>query len=235
MELSPTQLDIWLATVLGGLLKRHPVIDLGVQSAIRHNVLGGFWFAAALFAFWVIAARNGQEKVRIRILTILAGTALTILLTLVAGAVVSWPPPIRYPGLARLFPSYLESYPNTNCFPSQSTALYGTVAMGIYSLHRLTGTVLWAAVAVLVAFPRMYVGGHYLTDVIVGVVLALIGYAGALYLFEKRLVPALDAFFESRTSLRTLRDLLVFAWILQVAVEFREAVWVTRILEVLKG
>jgi membrane-associated phospholipid phosphatase len=235
MELSPSQLDIWLAAILGGLLKRYPVMDLGVQSAIRHNVLGGFWFAAALFAFWMIAARNSQQKVRIRILTILVGTTLTILLTIAAGAVVSWPPPIRYPGLARLFPSYLESYPNTNCFPSQSTALYATVAMGIYSLHRLTGTILWAAVAIVVAFPRMYVGGHYLTDVIVGVVLAFFGYAGARYLFEKRLVPMLDAFFESRPSLRTLRDLIVFVWFLQVAVEFRDAVWVTRILDALKG
>lgn len=34
----PTQLDIWLATVLGGLLRHHPITDIEVQSAIMHAV-----------------------------------------------------------------------------------------------------------------------------------------------------------------------------------------------------
>jgi hypothetical protein len=122
MAMLPARFDLWLATALAGFLRLHPQFDLGVQSAIQHNILGGFWFGAALFVCWIHAARNAQMEVQLRTLTILIGSALAVLLALLAGAVVSWPPPARYPGLAYLFPDYLRANPNTNCFPSQSTA-----------------------------------------------------------------------------------------------------------------
>jgi len=149
--------------------------------------------------------------------------------------VISWPPPIRHLDLSSLFPNYIDRNPDTNCFPSQSTALYASVAAGIYSLHRRTGMFLWVAVAAFVALPRMYVGGHYLTDVVVGVLLAGLGYAGARYGLESRVISRLDTFFEGSMALCTAREVLVFVWILQVAVEFREAVWFKRGLEMLLG
>jgi len=231
MILTPTPLDFWFATVLAGLLGRFPFFDLTIQGAIQHNALGGFLFALALFVFWQQAARNGQSQVRLRILTILAGSTLAIVLTLCASAVISWPPPSRYPGLSALFPSYLETNLNTNCFPSQSTALYATVAAGIYSLHRLLGILLWMAVVTLVALPRMYVGGHYFTDVAAGIVLGLIGYTAARRFAEDRTISAVDALCEGRRALRITRETFMFAWILQVAVEFRDVVWVKQAFE----
>lgn len=233
MVISPTQLDIWVVTALASLLRRHTLIDLTIQSAIRHNILGGFWFAAALFVFWLQGARGNDPKTRLRILTILIGSTLAILLTLLASAVISWPPPNRHLDLSSYFPDYIDRNSSTNCFPSQSTALYASVAAGIYSLHRRTGMFLWVAVAVCVALPRMYVGGHYLTDVAVGLGLAWLGYSGARFGLEPRVISRLDDFFEGSSLLRTARELLVFVWILQVAVEFRDAVWFKRGLEML--
>jgi len=92
---------------------------------------------------------------------------------------------------------------------------------------------LWGAVAVFVALPRMYVGGHYFADVVVGVALAWIGFLGARYCLESRVISGMDAFFQGSSTLRSARDLLVFVWILQVAVEFREVVWIKRALEML--
>ena len=233
MPLSPTQPDIWFVTALAKILGRYPLFDLIIQSAIRHNILGGFWFAAALYVFWLQAARENQQKTRIRILTILAGTVLAILLTILAGATFSWPPPIRNTGMSGLFPTHIDRNPNTNCFPSQSTALYASVAAGVYSLHKWTGTFLWVAVGFFVALPRMYVGGHYFTDVVVGLLLAWLGYATARYLLESRVTSRLDTFFDRSPALRIAREILVFVWILQVAVEFREAAWFKRGLEML--
>lgn len=233
MVLSPTQLDIWVVTLLATLLRRQPLFDRAIQSGIRHNILGGFWFAATLFVFWLHAARGNDPKNRLRILTILVGSTLAIFLSLIAGAAISWPPPIRPLDLSSLFPNYMDRNPNTNCFPSQSTALYASVAAGIYSLNRRTGMFLWGAVAVFVALPRMYVGGHYFADVVVGVALAWIGFLGARYCLESRVISRMDAFFQGSSTLRSARDLLVFVWILQVAVEFREVVWIKRALEML--
>lgn len=235
MVLSPSQLDIWVATILASMLRRHMFLDVAILSAIRHNILGGFWFAAALFVFWLQATRANSQKIRLRIMTILVGSILTMFLTLLASSAISWPPPIFQRDLSNLFPDYFDRNPNINCFPSQSTALYATIAIGMYSLDRLTGILLWIAVPVLVALPRMYVGGHYLTDVVVGVLLAGLGYAGARYGLESRVISRLDAYLEGSMSLRTARDVLVFVWILQVAVEFREIVWFKRGLEMLFG
>jgi membrane-associated phospholipid phosphatase len=233
MAMFPTPFDLWLARELAGFLRFHPRFDLGVQSAIQHNILGGLWFGAALFICWIQSARNGQREIQLRMLTILIGSILATLLTLLAGALISWPPPARYPGLANLFPSYLEANPNTNCFPSQSTALYGSIAAGVYSLHKASGWVLWVLVAVCVALPRMYVGGHFMTDILASLLLALVGYASARRLLEARVTSKIEPFLEKRPRLQFLREFLVFIWILQVAVGFRDVVWLKRVVELI--
>ena len=224
----PTQLDIWLALRLAAFLGHHPLFDLSVQSAIRHNVLGGLWFGAALFLCWIQAARKGRRDIELRMLTVFIASALAIALTLVVGAVISCPPPIRYPSLAKLFPDYFDVSPSLSSFPSQSTALYAVVAAGIFSLHKGYGWLLWILVALGVALPRMYVGGHFLSDILAGLLVGLAGYATARQWLEPRWIARIQPFLEGRPRLQTLTDCLVFLWILQVAVEFRDAVWLKR-------
>lgn len=226
MFLIPTPFDVWLATRLAHGLGRYPLFDYCVQSGIRHNVLGGIGYSTALFVLWVHGGQPGQEVMRRRILTILLGSLIAIQLTVLAGAVIAWEPPARYPSLALLYLQYVGGDPSTNSFPSQSTALYVAVAAGVYSLHRFTGWLLWAGVFLLVALPRMYVGGHWASDILVGVILGAGGYAGARYLFESTLVPQVDRVFHGGTWLRAVAQILVFGWILQVALEFRDVVWV---------
>lgn len=224
--LVPTRFDLWFAALLGKLLGRSELFDRSVQSAIRHNVLGGFWFAAALFILWALAARSSDAKMRVRLLTTLVGSGLAVLLTLICGEIIEWPPPANFPGLAKLFPPYLDLNPNTNCFPSQSTAVYTCVAAGVYSIQRSLGWLLWVVVPVAVSLPRMYVGGHYATDILAGLILGLAGYGVTRSLLETRLISKADEILDSGPRLRLVRDLLVFTWILQIAVEFRDAVWV---------
>ncbi len=169
---------------LARLAGRYPHFDMGIRSAIRHNVLGGFWYAAAIFILWVQGARSSKQNARRRVLTILLATGLAILLTILAGDVVSWLPPSRHPLLADLYPPYFGSNPNTNSFPSQSTALYSAVAAGIYSLDALLGSILWVGVAILVALPRVYVGGHYPSDVLAGLAVGVTGYVVVRHLLE---------------------------------------------------
>jgi len=229
--LAPTNFDIWLTAGLAELLGRYPLFDLGVESAIRHNVLGGFWFATSVFVFWMQGAKPGQQEVRRRIFTIIFGSVLGILLTIPAGTAVSWPPPSRYPGLAHLYPRYLAPNLNNNSFPSQSTALYAAVTAGIYTLNKKVGSILWVCVGTLVALPRIYVGGHYPSDVLAGLILGLAGYVSAQYLLEPRLVSNIEQVFEKRNHLRIVRNVVVFVWILQVAVEFRDIIWLKNSLE----
>lgn len=231
MALSPTKFDIWFIELLARFLGRYPLFDLGIESAIRHNVLGGLWFAACIFIFWTQGARPGGQKVRQRVLTILFGSSLAVVLTFLSGELASWLPPSRNPAFAHLYPMYLSENSNNNSFPSQSTALYAAVAAGMFSLNRVVGSALWVGVALLVSLPRVYVGGHYPSDVLVGLVLGLAGYFGARTFLEPYLCPYLGRLLEVSTWLRLAGELVVFFWILQMAVEFRDIVWVKNSLQ----
>jgi membrane-associated phospholipid phosphatase len=77
----------------------------------------------------------------------------------------------------------------------------------------------------------MYVGGHFATDILAGLFLALASYATARYLLERRVLSKVGPFLDERPRLQTLTEALVFFWILQVTVEFRDVVWLQRVLE----
>jgi membrane-associated phospholipid phosphatase len=228
---SPTKFDVWFIKYLAKFLGRYPLFDLGVESAIRHNVLGGFWFAACIFVFWMRGARPGGERVRKRVSTILFGTLLAIVLSLLSGELASWPPPSRNPTLAHFYPPYLMENVNSNSFPSQSTTLYAAVAAGIFSLHRVAGSALWIGVGLIVALPRLYLGGHYPSDVLVGSILGLLGYFCSRTFLEPFLNPYLERLLKHKTWPRVVGELIVFMWILQTGVEFREVVWIKNILQ----
>jgi membrane-associated phospholipid phosphatase len=231
MPITPTRFDIWFMTRLAKFLGRYPIFDLGVQSAIRHHLFGGFWFGACVFIFWNAGARLDVDKVRARVLTILMGSTVAIVLALVLGGLFSWLPPSLNPVLAHYYPSYLSENINVNSFPSQSTALYAAVAAGIFSLNRALGSALWVGVGVLVSLPRVYVGGHYPTDVFVGLLLGLLGYVGVRTWLEPRLDRYIDWLFRQTTWPRVLGEFVVFVWILQIAVEFSEFIWIKGVLE----
>jgi hypothetical protein len=120
---------------------------------------------------------------------------------------------------------------NSNSFPSQSTAVYAAVAAGIFSLHKIVGLILWVGVGLIVALPRLYLGGHYPSDVLVGSVLGLLGYFCARTFLEPSLSPYLERLFGQSSWPRVAEELVVFVWILQTGVEFREVVWIKNILQ----
>jgi membrane-associated phospholipid phosphatase len=231
MHIAPTQFDLWCARELAGLLTHHTDLSVGVQRGIASNVLGGLWFGLALFVHWVQSARKGQSETQIRILTILFGSTLAIVFSLIAGSLFSWPPPVHYPGLEQLYVGLLEPNPNISSFPSLSVALYASVAAGIYSLRKAVGWVLWVLVAVFVAIPRMFVGGHYLTDVLVGLIFSLIGYWIARSILETRFTCRFARFLDKTTQLQLLREVVVFLWIIQVTVEFQGVTWLKNFAE----
>jgi membrane-associated phospholipid phosphatase len=85
--------------------------------------------------------------------------------------------------------------------PSDHATMAGAVAAGLFLANRRWGTIA-AAAALLMAFTRVYVGAHYLSDVLAGLALgaavAVIGWWAVVPLLD-RLVARL-----ARTPLRPL-------------------------------
>lgn len=223
--MNPSALDMSLAEILIEFLGQHQLFTTIVQSAIRHNVLGGIWFALAIFVLWLEALGNGTLALRRRVISTIVGSGLAILLTLPAAALVSWPPPNRHPEFRTRYPLFLDRNPNQNSFPSQSTAVFTAIAVGVLSIRRRLGWLLLLVAAFGVGFPRIYVGGHYLSDVLAGLILGLLGCFLAIRFAEPRLLSQVDIWLDAGPRRRLARDVFVFLWIVQVAVGFREVVW----------
>jgi membrane-associated phospholipid phosphatase len=201
----PTSYDIWVSRELAGYLHKSPLFDLAVQTLIY------------------------QERLRIRIWTMIWGSMAAALLTIPISLTVHWLPPNQNPILSNLYPDYLDRNPIANSFPSQSTAVYSALAAGFYSLNRKMATACWIAVAILIALPRMFVGGHYLSDVLAGLVLGVAGYVIAKWVFARHIIPRCEQTCRSSRALQVFARVAAFLWILEVAVEFRDVVWLTRV------
>ncbi len=230
MFIVPTRFDLWLAAHLAHLYRLHHELQIVVDSGIHHTVFGGLWYGAALFVCWAYALRSGRGEIRVRLWTILAAMAIAVAMTFVAGALFKWPPPVHYPGISGIYLPHMRGNPNTNSFPSQSTAVYACVAAGIYSVHRLSGWILWVLLPIAIALPRMMVGGHYFSDIVAGLAVATAGYWVTRYGLERRVITKLDSIIESHRLLQFVGQLVAFTWIVQVTVEFRDAAWVARVV-----
>lgn len=229
-HMQPDGIDLWSIRKLAGLLGRWRLLDLGIQSAIVHGLLGGYWFSAVIFLLWVPGMTSPQKNTRARLLTIMIGSAFAILFGTILGRLVCWTPPNRNPSLAHFYPSYLLANPNQSSFPSMSTSVYSSVAAGVFSLYRWLGVSLWILVIVAIAVPRMYVGGHYPADVLVGIVLGISGYWVARKA-EPCLSGRMHLWLEGNRWMRITTEIVVFLWIVQMAVEFRELVWARNIMD----
>jgi len=220
--LTPTGADIWVARELGSRMGRHQLFDLSVQSGIVHGMLGGVCFGAVLF-FWVckLQVDDDEETRRKFEITIIASLAAVALAKL-ASLGLQWPAPNKYGDLSVMFPEYIMRSDAKSCFPSDSTAAYGAIATGVFGWRRRLGLLLWFAVMLLIALPRMYVGGHFLLDVLVGAGCALGGYGFAWLLVRCSGLPVL---IRSAARWQVGVSVAIFVYIWQITVEFREVVW----------
>jgi membrane-associated phospholipid phosphatase len=225
MTLAPTEFDLTAATRFLRLIGQHPLFDRAVQSGLHHGILGGLWYAAAVFLVWTRSLRPGGEQLRERLITTFLASLLAAVIAVSLGLLFPRTPPNRYPGLMERYPDYIERNPNESCFPSYSVAFLVPVAAGIFSLRRSWGTFLWLAVPLLVGLPRMYVGGHFPTDVLAAIAVGGISYVVAKH-FENPVSRPLARTFERRGWRSTAATVVVFFWILETAFDFREAAWV---------
>jgi undecaprenyl-diphosphatase len=225
--------DLWLLARLAAWVGRSPGLARFLEQGVAYGALGGVWYAAALFVLWVRGAQPGQEEVRRRVLALALGSAVALASTFLAAAAVSWPPPSAHPELAGLYPESLGVNQNENAFPSQSTAFFAAISAGLYALRRAAGAWAWSGVGLLVALPRMLLGGHYASDVLAGLLLGLAGHGVSARLLAPKLVPWCELAFASGWSdgRRILAEGLAFLWILQVASGFGLVRWIATALE----
>ncbi|WP_051180042.1 phosphatase PAP2 family protein [Selenomonas ruminantium] len=162
-------------------------ILLGIQEYIRNDYLTpvmlfvsaiGSFGAVWLFMAMLLAFRRSSRG---------QGILLLISILFCGGVgecikhVVMRPRPfLQIPDLMLLGP-----LPRSFSFPSGHTVCAFALAFIVWRLHRGWERVLVMALAVVMAFSRLYLGAHYPTDVLAGVVVAYLGSAFVWRMWKK--------------------------------------------------
>ncbi|GAB3669041.1 phosphatase PAP2 family protein [Nocardioides korecus] len=154
-------------------------------------------FAGLLVASWLLAGRDGSLPRVAAALWAPIGALIALGVNQVVGAAVAEPRP--YAVLAHV--EVLVSRSADFSFPSDHAVMAGAAAAGVLLAHRRLG-VATAALALLMAATRVYVGAHFPLDVVAGLLLGAAVTGGSWLIIRPLAVPAVERL--ARTPLRPL-------------------------------
>jgi undecaprenyl-diphosphatase len=210
----------WNYWLLEHLFRFFPHTDPRMNFAefFIYNPLTSEWpFAAAFYLAW----RANDEKTggrRARLIEIffagIGATVVSLALRLWLGA----PAPSHDPCFQALFPHYLWKFGNENSFPSHSTLIYFLVAAGLWPITRKWSAALMIWVLLAISLPRIYMGGHYPTDVLSSILLAL-----AFLWITHRAAPLARTVIARIAAGSMWIEGILFLWLFELAEGFRSA------------
>ena len=172
---------------INALAGRAPALDTAM-GWIASDYIAPVCFGLALVAMWFIG-RDAPERMRYQIgmFTALTAMALSSLVVLISNALFFRPRP--FDGMEDV--TVLFYLPTDSSFPSNSAAAAFSIAAAVWCVNRRIGTAMFAAAAVY-GFSRVFVGVHYPSDIMGGIIIALVITALTLRLRDL-LRPALVA------------------------------------------
>lgn len=154
-------------------------------------------FAVLLLAGWWIARRGGDLPRMARALWAPLGVLLALAVNQPIVNTVTEPRP--YAALPHVL--VLVSRSTDYSFPSDHAVMAGAVVLGTVLTSRRLGW-LAAAMALLMAFARVYVGSHFPLDVVAGLAVGTLVSAGGYLVVRRPLLALVTAI--SHTRLRSL-------------------------------
>lgn len=172
-------LDFAVLYAVNGLAGRSEVGDTFVTAISKGELLKGGFVMALWWGLWFATPKDRAGNHEPLIATIL----LSMVAVLVGrGLQLSLPfrlRPLHDPGADTnlswgLGPKVLETW---SSMPSDHAVLYFSLAAGLFHVCRAIGVVAFVHAALWVSLPRIYLGLHYPSDIVVGAMLGgLIGW-----------------------------------------------------------
>lgn len=182
------KIDLLALHLLNQFAHHSRLLDTLVVILVNANVLKGVVLMAILWGLWFHLPEGqttAEMEASARRVRLVACCGIAILAVGVARLLAHVLPyrerPLHTPGIGYILPYTME--PQTlihwSSFPSDHAVLFFALATGIYTVSRRWGLAALAHAVLLIALPRVYLGIHWLTDIlagaVLGVALALVG------------------------------------------------------------
>jgi undecaprenyl-diphosphatase len=180
-----------------------PAFDASVAFLAGSHLLKGGLLMMLLWAAW-FKDEPGQALVRRRIVATLTASAVALFLARVLAAALPFRlRPLYHPDVEFVRPAGLEAVGlgSWSSFPSDHAVLFATLSIGLLFAWRPAGVFACLYTAVCILTPRVYLGFHYPTDIVVGAAIgAMVAWIFVVRLVDGRFVRRLEAISAERPA-----------------------------------
>lgn len=179
---------IWVGSLTG----KSMLADTLAMLFLSSDFLKGAPFAMAILLIWQIPFEKEDRSHRIYALRMFLSVLLSVLAARISQAFIYSPRPIMVKEIADHFSDFAKSYRlDWNSFPSDHLSLYFPIALMTYLKFRKMGIVLILWSLLCVGLPRIFIGRHYPSDVLGGIIVGTSMFA-LVWSLKSRIDPFLE-------------------------------------------
>ena len=185
-----TQIDNDIALLLNQHAARDISFDRMVYNIADSAIFKGGLFMAFFWWQWFRRDEAASER-RQRIITALAGGIIAIAFARALQVLLPFRDrPIHDNTLQLTLPHGMDrtTLDGWSSFPSDHAVLFFALATAVWRLNRGVGIAALLWTSVMICLPRMYLGYHFFTDILVGAVLGMLTMQATFALLRPRLL-----------------------------------------------
>lgn len=172
--MEPAEIDKSISFFFNSFTHTFPTLDHFIYMLSENKLLkGGLVLSAFYYLWW--SNTTYRSKLIITVLASFLAEVFTIIASLTlpyrarpfTGKDIDFNPPVA-----------IDSWWNNaiSSFPSDHATLFTVFGIGVYTCDKKIGRLLIAYIALFIFLPRIYLGLHYLTDIIAGILIGLFFY-----------------------------------------------------------